>query len=270
MDIMSVIGLLGAAGLVIYGVLDGGSLDNFINSAAAAITVGGTFAALMITFPMKTFAALPKLLLKIFFPGRYDPKKYVIEIVGIAVDAKRNGMLSVEKKITLYKDAFLRKAVTLAADSVGPEEIRDIMEREISHMVERHKTGFLFFEKGAVLAPGFGMAGTLTGLINMLMQAEDPAGITHGMAAALITTFYGLLMANVVFLPMGNKLRQRSGEEVLCKQIITEGIVSIANGENPNQIQEKLESYIPPSARRFDKTDKFKTRINEARDENKK
>lgn len=260
MDIMSVIGILGSAALLIYGILDGGSIENFINSSSAAITVGGTVAALMITFPMKVFAAMPKLLLKIFLPGEYNPVKYVTDIVEISTDAKKNGMLYVEEKIPHYKDSFLCKALTLAVDSTAPEEIRHTMETELGYMIERHKSGVRFFEKGAVLAPGFGMIGTLTGLINMLMQTEDPTGITHGMASALITTFYGLIMANVIFLPMGNKLRKRSDEEVLCKQIIIEGVVSIANGETPKQIQEKLDSYIPPSMRKFDKINKSKLR----------
>ena len=249
MDIMAVIGLLGAAALVFYGVWDGGSLDNFISSSAVAITVGGTFAALMITFPMKSFAAVPKLLFRAFLSRAHNPGKYVADIVEIAADAKRNGMLYVEKKLPLYKDAFLRKGIGLAVDEKDPGDARYALEAELNKMAERHKAGVKFFEKGATFAPGFGMIGTLTGLINMLMNTEDPGGITKGMAAALVTTFYGLLMANLIFLPIGNKLKKRSEEEILCRQIIIEGVISIINEETPKQVQEKLESYIPPKMR---------------------
>ena len=262
MDIMALIGLLGAAGLVAYGVWDGGTADNFISSSAVAITIGGTLAALMITFPMKVFVSIPKLLFKVFFSRPHNPQKYVVELMALSIDIKRNGMLNVERKIMTYKDAFMRKGVQLAADGANPKEVRHIMETELDYMVERHKSGVRFFEKGAVYAPGFGMLGTLTGLINMLMQADDPGGITNGMAAALVTAFYGLIMANIIFLPMGNKLRRKSDEEVLCKQIIIEGVISIMNEENPLQIQEKLISFIPPSMRSADKIKRKANKIN--------
>ena len=255
MDIMSLIGLLGAAGLMFYGMVDGGSADNFISASSVAITVGGTFAALMITFPLKVFVSIPKLLAKVFLPRIYDfdPQKYVSYLYEIAYYAKKDGILSVEEKIPEYKDGFLRKAVQLAVDSEPPENIREIMETELGYMIERHKSVIKFFEKGAIFAPGFGMLGTLAGLINMLMQAQDPIGITRGMAGALVTTFYGLILANVIFLPIGNKLQKRSDGEVLCRQLTIEGIISVLNGETPLQIQGKLISYIPPHMRNLEK-----------------
>jgi chemotaxis protein MotA len=261
MDIMSLIGLVAAAGLLLYGVSDGGSIENFISPGAAAITAGGTLAALMITFPLKTFAALPRLLARIFLPRafNFDPRKYIADIEEIAVGAKKHGILYLDEKIPEYKDDFLRKGIQLTVDSGSPENIRDIMETDLGYMIERHKSGVRFFEKGAAYAPGFGMLGTLSGLINMLAQAQNPAGITGNMAAALITTFYGLIIANVIFLPLAGKLQKRSEEEVLCKQLVIEGLVSIANGENPKQIQQKLISYVPPAMRMPQKIKNKKT-----------
>ena len=255
MDIMSLIGLIASVLLICYGMADGGNILNFIASGAVAVTVGGAFAALMLTFPLKVFASLPKMLSKIFFSGKYnlDPQHYAMVMTEVATEAKKNGVLSLDKKLPGFKNEFLRKSLQLAVDSEDPEDIREIMETELGYMIERHKDGVRFFEKGATYAPGFGMIGTLSGLINMFAQTENPVGFNSVMAAALITAFYGLVLANVIFLPMGNKLRKMSGDEVLCRQLIIEGTVAIANGEPPKQINEKLMSYIPPEMRTPDK-----------------
>ena len=252
MDIMSLIGLFGAVGLLFFGMTAGGAqINSFHDIGSVAITVGGTFAALMLTFPMRTFAELPKMILKIFLPGKtFSPQKYAAAIVEIAIDERKNGILFLERKLSEYKDVFLRKGVQFIVDDEKPEEIREKMGAEIKYMAERHKQGVRFFEKGATLAPGFGILGTLTGLINMLAQAETPDGIMSGMAAALITTFYGLILANLIFIPMGNKLQKRSDEEILCKQMIIEGVIAVVNGESPKQISEKLEAYVPFSKRK--------------------
>jgi len=251
MDIMSFIGLIAAAGLLVYGISDGGSVSDFIASGSVAVTAGGTFAALMIAFPPRVFASLPKLLAKIFLPGLYDfnPQKYVGIIAEIADDAKKYGILYLDGKLHDYKDEFIRKGIQLAVDSEQPEAVRDALETELGYMIERHKSGIRFFEKGAAYAPGFGLLGTLSGLIKLLADADDPSKIAGGMAAALITMFYGLILANVIFLPMGNKLKKRSDEEVLCKQLVIEGVVAIIEGGTPSQIKEKLMPYIPPSMR---------------------
>ena len=262
MDMLSIIGVIAAVGLMIFGMSDSGGnlmqLINFYDVPSIAITVGGTFASLMIMFPLKVFAALPKMLIKIFKPQQFNLRDSVTEIVGIAHDARKNGLLSLEENLSDYKDEFLRKGIQLVIDSTDPESLREIMEAELGFMMERHKAGVSFFEKGATLAPGFGMLGTLVGLINMLATMDDPDNLTRGMSIALVTTFYGSVLANIIFLPMGNKLQKRSDEEVLCRQIAIEGIVAVVNRENPNQIREKLISYIPPSMRG---TDKIKNKI---------
>lgn len=251
MDIMSIIGLLGCIGFIGFGILNSGELINFYNATSIYIVVGGTFTALMITFPLKVFREIPKQILKLFSPQEFNPLKYVKNIVQIADDIRKSGFLSQEDKIAEYKDDFLRKGIQLTVDSTDSEMFRDIMETELIFMMERHKLSISFFEKGAALASGFGMIGTLVILVNMLagMVDGDSSFLISNMGIALITTFYGAMMANVLFIPAANKLAQRSDDEVLCKQIAIEGLILIINRENPRQIEEKLLSYIPPAMR---------------------
>jgi chemotaxis protein MotA len=259
MDILSIVGLIAALFLMFFGMSGDGfyigdfaTVRNFWDVPSIAITVGGTFAALMLMFPLKVFASLPKLLAKVFMPQKFNPQKYIVEIYEIAQDVRKNGLLSLDEKLGNYKDEFLRKGLQLAVDNSDQDIIRDIMETELGFMMDRHKLGTSFFEKGAGLAPGFGMIGTLVGLINMLKNM-DPDTLMNDMGIALITTFYGSILANIVFLPIGNKLQKRSDEEILCKQIVIEGVISIITGEAPNTIREKLVSYIPPAMRNLDK-----------------
>ena len=256
MDILSIIGLVGAFAVVFVGIAiaGGGFIPErafaFLDAASFALVVGPTIFSLMLMFPMKVFAGLGKAFKKIFVPEKFNPQMYITEIVNIAQDVRRNGLLSIDEKIPTYKDEFLRKGLQLAVDSTEEEMLRDIMETELGFMIDRHRLGVQWFEKGAALAPAFGMVATLIGLINMLGDMDDPDSLMANMGMAMITTVYGCLLANIVFLPIGNKLQKRSDEEVLCKQIVIEGVLSIVNGENPNQIREKLTSYIPPAMRK--------------------
>ncbi|MCL2099702.1 MAG: motility protein A [Oscillospiraceae bacterium] len=257
MDLLSIIGILGAVVLFVVGVsletdpwgFDIDLVNNFLSPTSAVLVVGLTFMCLMLMFPAKVFASLPKMLGRIFMPQKFNPQSYIGQIVDIAQDVRKNGLLSIDDKIPSYKDEFMKKGLQLAVDSIDPEMIRDIMETELGFMVDRHKLGIQFNERGAALAPAFGMIGTLIGLINMLGDMDDPSALMENMGVALITTIYGCLLANVFFLPFANKLQKRSDEEVLCKQIVIEGVIAIVNGENPKQIREKLVSYIPPHLR---------------------
>lgn len=257
MDILSIIGLLGAVAFIVFGIsfdsvdfsVDFGLVMNFLDIPSALLVIGPTLMSLMLMFPSKVFAGLPKVFKKVFMPQKFNPQNYITQIVEIATDVRRNGLLSMDEKMEAFEDEFMRKGIQLAVDSTDPEMIREIMETELGFMVDRHKLGTQWFEKGAALAPAFGMVATLVGLINMLGDMDNPESLVANMGMAMITTVYGCLLANVFFLPMGNKLQKRSDEEVLCKQIVIEGVISIVNGENPNTIREKLVSYIPPSMR---------------------
>ena len=257
MDLFSIIGIVGAFGFIVFGItfvsdtmsFDFGLIWSFLDPTSALLVIGPTFMSLMLMFPGKVFAALPKMLGKVFKPQKFNPQNYISEIVEIAQEVRKQGLLSIDEKIATYNDEFMRKGLQLAVDSIDPETIREIMESELGFMADRHKAGVSFFEKGAALSPAFGMVGTLVGLVNMLGDLDDPSSLTANMGVAMITTVYGCIFANVVFLPFANKLQKRSEEEVLCKQIVIEGVISIVNGDNPNAIREKLVSYIPPAMR---------------------
>jgi len=252
MDFMSIIGLLSGVGFLGAAIIMSGAIENFFDLMSVFIVFGGTFAALMITFPAKVFAALPKTFSKVFLPQKFNPLTYIDDIIQIATIVRKSGLLSLEDRIRDYKDDFLRKGIQLAVDSTEADDLRDIMESELAFMIERHKQGTLFFEKGASYAPAFGMMGTLIALINMLktISGDDITSLVVNMGMALITTFYGSILANLIFIPSANKLAQRSEEEILCKQITIEGLISIINGTNPRNIEEKLLSYIPPAMRK--------------------
>jgi len=257
MDLFSIVGLLGAVAFFIFGIvfireplgLDFSLINAFLDIPSAALVIGPTIMCLLLMFPGKVIAAFPKMMAKVFKPQKFNPQNYISEIVDIAQEVRKQGLLSIDEKIPTYKDEFMRKGLQLAVDSIDAEQIRDIMETELGFMMDRHKLGVQICERGAALAPAFGMVATLVGLINMLGDMDDPGSLMANMGMAMITTIYGCLLANIFFLPFGNKLQKRSDEEVLCKQIVIEGVISIVNGDNPKAIQEKLVSYIPPSMR---------------------
>ena len=163
--------------------------------------------------------------------------------------ARSKGLLAVEESANQCTDPFMKSALMMIVDANDPEKVRGMLDDTIMFMCERHEQGRAFFEKGVSIFPAFGMLGTLVGLINMLasLDLSNPQALTSGMATALITTFYGSLFANVVFAPLGMALKNSHEEELLCMQIIEEGVLAIAGGSNPRYIQEKLEFMLPKS-----------------------
>lgn len=220
------------------------NLGNFIDFPSIAITVGGTVAALMVAFPLSAFGKVGKHLRICIFPTKYDPFSYIDQIVEFAKEARMKGLLSLEDKLNETKDVFLKNSLMLVVDSVDPEKVHNLLEAELDHLDERHAQDRAFYDKGGGFAPGFGMIGTLIGLVNMLQQMSDPDALGPAMAVALLTTLYGSMLANLFFSPISNKLRIRHDEEYLCKVLICEGVEAIQAGENPNFIQEKLEKLV--------------------------
>lgn len=259
MDLMSIIGwILGIAmifmGMVLQKVtVDGishyeiflSNLISFFDPTSIAIVIGGTIAALMISFPGKCFAKVGKHLKIVFMPTKYDPHKYIAEIVGFAKEARVSGLLALEDKLQNTKDEFLRNSLMLVVDSVDPEKVKQLLETELEYLDDRHSQDRAFYDKGANYAPAFGMIGTLIGLILLLKDLSDPSSLGPAMAVALVTTFYGTILANLIFNPISNKLKVRHEEEYLCKLIIAEGVQAIQAGENPRFIEEKLTQLLP-------------------------
>jgi hypothetical protein len=247
MDLGTLLGILAGFGLTIFGI-GLGNIGNFIDPASFALTIGGTLAAMAASTSPEVLKNLPKLF-KIAFGGKkYDPKQYIEQIVDFAQSARKNGLLSLESRAQEIEDAFLRDSVLLIVDAIDSDKVKELMEKELEYLDERHAKGFGFFEMTAGTCPAFGMIGTLVGLVNMLKSLDVEGGgagaIGPAMAIALITTFYGSLFANLIFSPIGNKLKVRHAEEMFCKQLIIEGILSIQSGENPKFIREKLISYL--------------------------
>ncbi len=262
MDIMTIIGWVFGIALMIVGMVLNkttlesgdviyeflwGNLTSFFDPTSIAIVLGGTFAALMISYQMKAFTKIGKHMKILFFPAKYDPYKYITELVEFAKEARVNGLLALEDKLNATKDEFLRNSLMLVVDSVDPEKVKILLETELDYLDDRHSQDRAFYEKGAAFAPSFGMIGTLIGLINLLKSLDDPSAIGPAMAVALITTLYGSFMANLFFNPIANKLKVRHEEEYLCKLIISEGVQAIQAGENPRFIEEKLIQLLPKS-----------------------
>ncbi len=249
MDLASIIGLAAGMTIMIVSILMGGSIFLFINIPSVLIVVGGTIASTLINYPLGDVIGVLRVVKKAFLHREENPTTVVQLLVKFAETARREGILSLEQQVAQVQDDFLRTGINLAVDGTEPEHIRDIMETEISYISERHKSGAGLFEAMAMYAPAFGMIGTLIGLVQMLANMSDPSTIGPSMAVALITTFYGAVMANLIFLPIAGKLKQRSASEVLTKELCVEGIMSIQSGDNPRIVEDKLKAFIAPTKR---------------------
>jgi chemotaxis protein MotA len=255
MNLSFVIGLVVAFILMIFGIVFNGTEFNFMailnfgDVTSVLVTVGGTIGSMIAAFPLKYFAAVPKHMGIIMGKQKNDPVFYINALTDLSQEARKKGLLALEDSVSGFEDAFLRDSVMLIVDAMEPDKVRNQLENELNNIENRHAAVWNLYDKGAALAPGFGMIGTLIGLVNMLanMDFEDEGGaskLAADMAVALITTFYGSIMANVIFIPMANQLRLAHEDEMLCKEIIIEGIISIQAGENPRHINEKLLSYL--------------------------
>ena len=230
-----------------------GNLWNFFDAASIFIVIGCTFAIVVASFPGDTLAAIPKHFGVILNANKFDPMKYIDQLVDLAQTARKNGLLALEGKANEQEDPFFKMAIMLIVDANDPDKVRAILENDIECMSARHEDAAALYDKAGSVAPAFGMVGTLVGLINMLnnmeLSGDGGSSIGKDMGTALITTLYGCILAHMIFGPIANNLRTRDSEEVLCKQIIVEGIMSIQSGENPKALREKLLTYIPQGKR---------------------
>ncbi|KAF5067412.1 motility protein A [Anaerotignum sp.] len=255
MDLTTFIGIIAGMVLVLYGI-GIKDLGNFWDPNSILIVIGGTFAALIASYPARVLKQLPKQF-KILLKNPYNAMEFIDQLYELAIIARKSGLLALEEKANTMKDPFFREGLMLIVDSTTPQQVNEILNNTLDYISERHSEIIEFYEKGAGYAPAFGMVGTLIGLVNMLksMNMDQGAdGISQNMAIALITTFYGSLLANMFFMPIAKKLQVRSDEEYLCRKIIIEGILAIQAGENPNFLKEKLIAYLP----QYEKTKKQK------------
>lgn len=254
MDLGTIIGIVLGFILLIVSILintafDFGALIRFVDPPSVLIVMGGTACALMIAFPLQRVGQAMKAVKNLFSPPNLDPTEAINNIISLANLARREGILALEETARSMEDPFLQKGVMLIVDGTDPELTRNILETEISYVDTRHSQVRSVWDIAAALGPAWGMIGTVIGLVNMLHNMEDPNAVGPAMAVALITTLYGSLMANWIFVPFGNKLKVLNSEEMLLKSVLIEGMLSIQAGENPRIIEEKLKSFLSPSMR---------------------
>ena len=235
---------------MIWGIYESGDISAYWDIKSIIITLGGTIASTITSFPIRDIGNVLKVAKNAFVHTETSLDQVIIDIITLANIARKEGLLSLEEYADNLDDEFLSKGIMLIVDGTEPDLVRNIMETELLYLEERHANGQRLFETAASYAPAFGMIGTLIGLINMLRTIDDPSTIGPNMSVALVTTFYGVVLANVVFLPLARKLKARNNEEILAKELIVEGLLSIQAGENPRIIEEKLKTFIPPSMRK--------------------
>lgn len=249
MDVATVIGLIGGFGLLIIAILMGGTPEIFWSASSLVVVVGGTLAATLINFPLSDVVSVMNTLKNAIFHRGVSPGRLIEKLVQFATIARREGILALESHADDAGDEFLKKSVQLAIDGTAPELIKDILTTELAFMEDRHSMGQSILLTMGTFAPAFGMIGTLVGLVQMLAVLDDPSLIGGGMAVALLTTLYGAALANLVFLPAAGKLKVRTSNELLAKEIIIEGILSIQSGDNPRVVEQKLKAFVSPAQR---------------------
>ena len=249
MDIATIIGLVTAIGLVITAIQMGGSLESFVDLVSILIVVGGTIGATLINYPLKEVLGAVSIGLKTFISKIHDPKTTINELIELSQVVRKDGILGMEGKVEELDNEFMKKAIQMTIDGQEPTVIDDILYGETDKISDRHALGAEIFLALGGFAPAFGMIGTLVGLVLMLQNMEDPSTIGPSMSVALLTTFYGALMANILFLPMAGKLKTLSKKEMLVNEIIMAGIQSLAAGENPRIMERRLMGFLSPKDR---------------------
>ncbi len=249
MDIGTLGGIALGLLLIIGSIVSGGSGDAFIDIPSGMVTLGGTLAAVFITFPLPKVKAVIAVTKKIIQAGNLDVTPWYSVVIEMATIARRDGVLALEERIPDIEDEFLKKGLQMMVDGNPPESVKAILEKEIENMEDRHLIGHTIWKSMGTYAPAFGMIGTLVGLVNMLQNLDDPSKIGSGMAVALLTTFYGAFYANLFCIPIQGKLEQRTGEEVKLKQMLLAGVLAIHAGDSPKIVAEKLKVFLSPDER---------------------
>lgn len=252
MDIASILGIVIGIVLVVISIVIGdqgaAALWNFLDWPSVMITIGGSFSCLLTMSDGigDFFAGLKSFAIALKVP-KVDIPATIRQIIELSNTARKEGLLALEESASTIEEPFLKKGILLIVDGTDPELVRSIMETELQCMEERHKKKIGFWENVASMGPAWGMIGTLIGLINMLKMLDDASSIGPNMSVALITTLYGSMLANWLATPAATKMKEHSSLEVMMKEVMVEGLLSIQAGENPRVIEEKLKSFLDPS-----------------------
>lgn len=250
MNLTLIIGFVVAIGFTVFGMVSGGELGWFVDIPSLAIVVGGTIGAVIANFPGSTLKNIGKFIGLAIKSPKYDPEDYIEQMVGYCKTARQKGILALEEQANACTDQFMKSALMLIVDANDSDKVKSMLDDSINFLCDRHDANNAVFTRASGVAPAFGMIGTLCGLIGMLKQMDptDPnsaASLGGAMATALVTTFYGCILAHCIFTPIGNQLNYIHNKEVLCLQIVEEGTLAIISGANPRYVEEKLRMMLP-------------------------
>jgi chemotaxis protein MotA len=249
MDFGTVMGLVMGFAFITAAITMHGKLSDFIDVPGAMVAFGGSTSALFIMFPMKKVFGVFGVVKKCFLTKLPDPRDELKRLTQLATLARQNGLLGLEKELANISDPFLVRGLEMVIDGTSKEKLEEILNIELTCIQERHSLGKKIFDQLGASLPAFGMVGTLIGLIQMLGELDDPSKIGAGMAVAMVTTFYGAFVANMVYLPMAGKLEARSKEESLLRELMIRGLVALVDGEPPRSMESKLKAFLAPKAR---------------------
>ncbi len=247
-NLLPLISFIAGIALIVWSITSSGEISSFLDGPSLIITLGGSFCALLISFPFKDIKKVPALLKQLFSLTEEDTAGFIETVVDLSRKSRSQGILAIEEEVEQLDNEMLAFGLSMVVDGVESEDLKEILEIKADNIEQRHNIGHEIFAKWGELAPGFGMLGTLIGLIIMLGQLNDPSTIGSGMATALITTFYGSLLANLVFLPVATNLKMQTEEEMQRCEMAIEAVLSIQAGQNPRTIEQKLSSYLSKSA----------------------
>ena len=249
-DTGTLLGSIAGLFLITVAIIRGGDAGIFLNINSALIVIGGALSTSFIAFPSKKVLGMVPIIRNAFKPNVYEPEDYVDDITRLAAVYRSRGMKQLENEESKVDNRFLKGGIAMIVDGYNAKEIHELMERELNAMLERHNTGIKVIRFIALQAPVFGMAGTLIGLVQMLMHLDDPSTIGPALATALITTFYGLMLANLIMTPLAAKLTSRTDMESVLFKAIRVGIIGIHDRVNPQKIQRSMNALLPPSQQR--------------------
>jgi len=250
-DIATFLGIISAFGLVGLAIVSRGDFTIFFNFPSLLVVLGGTFGATLINFPMKDIIRVLKVVKNVFVHTEIDYMSIIPDMVRYARLARKDGILALDKVIHEVDDQFYYEGLRMVVDGTKPSMLTQILRNEIDFLAARHRVGISIFRTMGQFAPAFGMIGTLIGLIFMLQNLNDASQIAGAMALALVTTFYGAILANILFLPIAGKLKERSTAEILKKEMMLAGILSIQAGDMPGMVEQRMISFLPTEYRKM-------------------
>lgn len=251
MDFLTIAGLIGGVAAILLGqTLEGGHVGSIMQATAAIIVLGGTLGAVMVNYPLSVVMGTIKNLSMVLMEPKVNPAAYINQIVDFAALSRREGLLALEQKVKTLTDPFFRKGLQLVVDGTEPKLIREIMEIEMSMEEEHLHNAAKPLESAGGYSPTIGIIGAVLGLIHVMENLADPSKLGAGIATAFVATVYGVGSANLMFLPLAGKMKLKVKSHMLTKELILEGLLSIATGENPRHIQEKLEGFLTEAQRK--------------------